>query len=94
MPYQTNDLPQSIEDVEGPWVDVDFESGLVERCQRFWSTPITEVPNNGLATYLQQRVALSIVIPEAQRRIAANYDDGTEIYEGELVAALRSSQDI
>jgi hypothetical protein len=85
-------LPQSVEDVEGPWTDPNFESGLIQRCRRYWSTPISDLPNEALATYLRQGIALALLIPEAQRRIAVGYDDNAELYEGELASALKSAQ--
>src|SRR5437016_1255004 len=61
--------------VEGPWVDSNFESGLIERCRRGWNTPVGKLTNELLATYLRQRIALKLVVPEARKRIAAQYVD-------------------
>jgi hypothetical protein len=82
---------RSIADLEGPWVDPDFESGLIERCRRNWNTPVSELSNQVLATFLRQRFGLEIVIPEARRRVASGYDDDSELYDGELEAALRDA---
>ena len=82
------DRGQSVEDIEGPWTDASFESGLIERCKRHWSVPMADLPNTILATYIRQRIALSLVVPEARRRLEAGFRDDSEVYDGELAAAL------
>lgn len=83
--------PATVADVEGPWVDPNFDSGLIERCKRGWNTPVGELTNELLATYLRQKIALSLVVPEARRRIAANFVDDTEMYDEELENALKAA---
>jgi hypothetical protein len=83
--------PITVADVEGPWVDPGFDSGLVERCKRGWNTPVAELTNDVLATYLRQKIALSLVVPEARRRVAAGIVDDTELYDDELANALRAA---
>jgi hypothetical protein len=80
----------TVADVEGPWVEPEFKSGLIERCKRGWNTPIGELTNELLATYLRQKIALRLVVPEARKRPADGYVDGTELYKEELANALRS----
>ncbi len=84
---------KSVADVEGPWVDPDFDSGLIARCKEYWSVPVVELPNEALATYLRQRIALQLIIPEARKRVESGFDDDTEMYEGELAAALQRECD-
>lgn len=79
-------------DVEGPWIDPGFDSGLIDRCKRYWNVPVSELPNGILATYLRQRIALCLIFSESQRRIEAGIDDDSEMYEVELAAALRAEQ--
>jgi hypothetical protein len=79
----------TIADVEGPWVDPDFESGLIERCKRGWNTPVADLTNELLATYLRQKIALSLTVPEAEKRLASKFVDDTELYEEELGDALK-----
>ena len=69
---------KSAADIEGPWVDSDFESGLIQRCRRYWAAPIVQLSNEMLATFLRQNIAVAFVAPEAQRRIDAAIDDGSE----------------
>jgi hypothetical protein len=81
--------PATVADVEGPWVDPNWNSSLIERCRRGWNTPVVELTNELLATYLRQKIALSLVVPEARKRLAEGHVDDTELYDDELVNALR-----
>jgi hypothetical protein len=46
-----------------------------------------------LATYLRQKIALVLVVPEARKRIAAKLVDNTELYDEELEEALKHAID-
>lgn len=86
------DLPlNTVGDCEGPWVDPEIYSSLIERCKRGWNTPINELTNELLATYLRQKIALQLVVPEARKRLREGYIDDTELDEEELANALRSA---
>ena len=69
----------------------DFDSGLIARCERGWNTPVGELTNELLATYLRQKIALSLVVAEARKRIDAKFVDDTEMYDEELENALKSA---
>lgn len=88
MPHEN---PVTVADVEGPWVNTNFDSGLIQRCKRGWNTPVAALTNELLATFLRQNIALTIVVPEARRRIAAKFVDDTELYNEELENALKSA---
>jgi len=79
---------RSVAEIEGPWVEPDFNSSLIERCRNNWSVPVGEFSNYVLATFIRQERALSLVVPEAKRRIAAGYTDETELYDEELSNAV------
>lgn len=79
---------RSVGDIEGSWREPEFDSSLIQRCRENWAVPIGQVTNHVLATFIRQRVGLSIGVPEADRRIEARHDDGSEMYDGELVSAL------
>jgi hypothetical protein len=79
---------QSVADLLGAWVETDWESGLIERCKRAWSKPLRELTNQELATFLRQRIATAHILRVAEGRIADGVDDDTEMYEGELQAAI------
>jgi hypothetical protein len=81
---------RSAADVVGPWVNTPGEeSGLVRRCKEHWGVPINKLSNAMLAVFLRQRIALPLVIHQAQLRLAAAIVDGTELYEDELANALK-----
>ena len=81
----------TIADIEGPWVEQRFESGLIERCKRGWETPVSQLTSDLLATYLRQKIGLALVVPEIRERLARGHVDGTELYDEELAEALRSA---
>lgn len=87
----TRKQPTTVADIEGPWVNPNYESGLIDRCRRGWNTPVTQLTNNLLSTYLRQKFALPLIIPEAQKRVASNFVDDTELYDEELKNALKSA---
>jgi hypothetical protein len=82
-----------VADVEGPWRDPDppFESSLIDRCRQYWTTPIAELPDEALATFLGQRIALALMIPEARDRVVGGRFDGTEWYDGHLAESLANA---
>ncbi len=61
---------RSVADIEGPWMDPDFESSLIDRCRRNWTTPVRALSNSALATIVRQAVALQLVVPEARHELA------------------------
>lgn len=79
---------KSVADILGPWVDPDFESSLIARCREHWTTPISQLTNQMLATFLRQEIAVSLVAPEARRRVEAGIHDDSELYDGELANVL------
>jgi hypothetical protein len=78
-------------DIHGPWVDHGWETGMVARVRKFWNVPITGLPDAGLALFLRQEIAVGPTMDEAQRRLAAGQPVGSEIYDGELAAAVEAS---
>jgi hypothetical protein len=82
---------KSVADLLGPWVDPDFDSGLIFRLREAWSKPFADLTNKELATFLQQRIATKHVLPEAKRRLENNIDDGTEWFDGELMESVQKA---
>ena len=78
----------SIADILGPWVDPDWDSGLIDRCRRAWTKPLRDLSNEELATLLRQRIAVGHLLPIANQRVDDSVDDDTEMYDGELEAAI------
>ncbi|MGD9647687.1 MAG: hypothetical protein AB7U73_18390 [Pirellulales bacterium] len=89
--YKTPDQ-KSAADVLGPWVESEIQSGLMERCRKYWTTPIAQLPNGMLATFLRQRIATTLVATEARKRIAVGTKDESELYEDELENALKDAR--
>ena len=85
--------PLTVEDVLGPWKECDFDSGLIKRCHRYWSVPVSELLNEALTTFLRQKIAVKLIAPEARRRIAEDFHDDTELYDEELANALKSIEE-
>ena len=84
---------RSVADIEGPWVDPDWKSGLIERCRKSWNIPIGELSNEMLATFLRQEIATVLILEEASRRLDAGIDEDSELYEGELAAAVHKANE-
>ena len=78
----------SIADLLGPWVEPDWDSGLIDRCRQAWSKPLRELTREELATLLRQRIAVEHVLPIARLRVQSGADDETEMYDGELEEAI------
>lgn len=83
----------SVADIVGPWIDPDWDSGLIERCRQSWSTPISELSNEMLATFLRQQIAVDVILEEATKRLTASFDDDSELSEGELAAAVAEARE-
>lgn len=79
---------ESVADIEGAWVEPEFESGLIKRCRESWAVPIPQLSNHVLATFIRQRKGLKLVVLEAMRRIDADYKDDSELYDEELSNAI------
>jgi hypothetical protein len=86
MPTNTGNT--SVADLLGPWVDPDWDSGLIDRCRKAWSKPLRDLSNEELATLLRQRLAVEHLLPIAKQRLADGVDDDTEMYDGELQSAI------
>jgi len=78
----------SLSDLEGAWMDCDWESGLVKRCKSAWSKPLRDLSREDLAIFLRQHIAVEHLLPIAKKRLEEGIDDNTEMYEGELSAAI------
>ena len=78
----------SIADLLGPWVEPDWDSGLIDRCRKAWGRPLRDLSRGELATLLRQRIAVEYVLPVAKKRAEDDVDDDTERYDGELEAAI------
>jgi hypothetical protein len=90
--YDQEMKARSAADVDGPWVDrPGQQTELLLRYKKLWTTPIVELSNAMLATFLRQRIALRLVVPEAQKRLDSAFVDGTELYDKELSESLHKA---
>jgi hypothetical protein len=79
-------------DILGPWVEPQWQSGLINRCRAAWGKPLNTLTNQELATLLRQKIATEHILPIAENRVEEDIDDDTEIYEGELKAAVERAK--
>ena len=84
---ETNDNI-SVADILGPWVEPDWDSGLITRCREAWNKPLRDLSREELASLLRQRCAVEHLLPVAKRRLADSIDDDTEMFHGELQEAI------
>ncbi|MGM9482266.1 hypothetical protein ACS5PN_13840 [Roseateles sp. NT4] len=85
---------RSVADIEGPWVEPDFDSSLIQRCRLNWQVPVFALSNYALATFIRQRRGLSLALPEARCRLKAGFVDGTELHDEELQMAVDEAPDL
>jgi hypothetical protein len=67
----------------GSWL-LDWHSGLIARCRMAWNKPLRDLNNEDLVTLLRLRIAAEHILSIARKRV----EDGTEMYKGELEAAI------
>jgi hypothetical protein len=80
----------SVADILGPWIDPDWESGLIARCREAWNKPLRELSREELATLLRQRFAVEYLLPVAKKKLE-HVDDQTEMFDGELQEAIEDA---
>ena len=83
----TNDN-NSVADILGPWIEPDWDSGLIARCREAWNKPLRDLSREELATLLRQRYAVEHLLPIAKNRLENGVDDDTEMFDGELQEAI------
>jgi hypothetical protein len=83
-----NNDKTSAADLLGPWVNPNWESGMVVRCKVAWEKPLEELTNLELATFLDQSICVERVLPIALKRVESKVDDETEYYDGHLLGSI------
>ena len=81
----------SVRDIEGKWIG-DAPTGLIQRCKESWDTPLRELSDLMVATYLNQKIATGYMIQEAERRLSDFEPDDTEMFDGQLKEALADAK--
>lgn len=66
----------TVADFLGQW-EGDAPTGLMQRCRADWNTPIHELSDLMVATFLNQQIAVPWMVLEAKRRLSSGlHDDG------------------
>jgi hypothetical protein len=78
----------SLADILGPWVEPEWQSGLIDRCRKAWNKSLRDLTRGELATLLRQRYAVEHLLPVAKTRLEQGVDDNTEMFDGELNEAI------
>jgi hypothetical protein len=81
----------SIADILGPWIEPDWDSGLIDRLREAWNKPLQDLSREELATLLRQRYAVEKILPVARKKLADGIDDETEIFDRELHEAIEDA---
>ena len=76
----------SIEQLEGDyWKDLDFPTGLVERCHRYRKIPIGDLTPGQIRTLIGQQIGLKFLMPLALEILKKDLLIDAELYEGDLL---------
>jgi hypothetical protein len=64
----------------------------MQRCREAWDTPLANLNDLMVATFLNQNIAAMPMLIEAKRRIKEQERDGSEYFEGQLLEAMKRVQ--
>jgi hypothetical protein len=64
----------------------------MQRCREVWDTPLANLNDLMVATFLNQNIAVTQMLIEAKRRIKEQERDGSEYFEGQLLEAMKRVQ--
>lgn len=81
----------TVAEIVGPWTGGSSTS-LLERCKDHWTTPIPQLPDLVIATFLDQGIAVDAVLAEAALRLKSKDRDDTELFDGQLKEAFESAK--
>ncbi|WP_411385246.1 hypothetical protein [Pseudomonas sp. MPB03] len=81
----------TVSNLLGPWRG-DSPTGLMQRCREVWDTPLENLSDLMVATFLNQNIAVTQMLIEAKRRIKEPERDGSEYFEGQLLEAMKRVQ--
>ena len=63
-------MNKSLEEPEGIWRAPETESSLVLRCHAAHEKPIDKLTELELATFLEQKIGLKWILPQAMKQLA------------------------
>ncbi len=81
----------SVKDIEGVWSG-DAITGLMQHCKDAWEIPLIELEDIMVVTFLNQKIALSHMILEAERRLKDEKPDDSELYDDQLKEAYERAK--
>jgi len=81
----------TVAEIHGPLVDPGWDSSLIDRARQYWSVPIADLSDAALAPFLRQGIAVAPVLAEAHQRLSGGRRDDSELYDGELAAAVEEA---
>ncbi|HEX6170833.1 MAG TPA: contact-dependent growth inhibition system immunity protein [Chitinophagaceae bacterium] len=93
MPAKDIYLSKSIEQLEGVWERFDPPTPLLEKVHRFRKVPISELTIEQLRLLIGQNVGLIYLIPIAIQKLRANIFAEGDLYEGDLLSSVLTSED-
>jgi len=80
---------RSIEQIENDfWKEVDFPSGLVEKCFAYRKIPIAELSVEQLRLLISQSIGLPYIISRAVCILQQNILSEGDYYQGDLLSVL------
>ncbi|MGY4495443.1 hypothetical protein [Pseudomonas sp. TE3610] len=79
--------PMTVTSIIGPWKGEALTT-LQQRCRDAWDTPLEELSDLAVATFLNQQIAVAEMLIEARRRLHSEVRDDTENFDGQLVEAV------
>lgn len=81
----------SVESIVGPWSGL-ADTGLTQRCKAAWTTPLRELSDLMVCTFLNQMVATPEILEEAEFRLETIARDDSELFDGQLQEAVAAAK--
>lgn len=80
---------KSLEQLENDyWEDIEFPTGLVERCHLYRKIPINNLTPGQIRTLISQQIGLKFLMPLALEILRKDVLIDAELYEGDLLEAV------
>lgn len=82
--------PTTVTNIVGPWKG-EAPTTLLQHCRDAWDTPLKELSDIMVATFLNQRIAFPQMLAEAKRRLDSEPRDDAEYFDNQLAEAVLGS---
>ncbi len=80
----------SVKDIDGEWSG-EAITGLMKRCRSAWETPLKDLTDIMVVTFLNQKIATNYMLKEAERRLKGEIRDDSELFDGQLKEAFQKA---